>query len=136
VAPNVGQVSAPLSSGRADSAPPRIVAPAENPRIAVTAIVNAYARAIGTRSVDQLKRVYPAMTPAQQSAWESFFQSVRSMNADLQIDTFSAAADTAVAQVSGAYVFVTRAGRSERQPASFTASFARDGERWRLQRVR
>jgi serine/threonine-protein kinase len=132
----VGPVSAPLSSGRADSGRPRVVVPPEDPRAAVTAIINAYARAITTRRVDQLKRVYPAMTPAQQDAWESFFRSVRSMSAELQIDTFSAAADTAVAQISGAYMFVTRAGRSDRQPASFTASFARDGERWRLQRVR
>ena len=133
---SVGQVSAPPVSARIDSAAPRVVAPPENPRAAVTTIVNAYAEAIATRSVAQVKRVYPAMTPAQQSAWESFFQSVRSMTADLEIDTFSSGADTAVAQITGAYVFVTRAGRSERQAASFVASFARDGDRWRLQTVR
>ena len=135
-ASSVGQASPPLSSGRVDSGPPRVVAPPENPRTAVAAIVSAYARAIATRSVDQLKRVYPAMTPGQQSAWESFFQSVRSINADLQIDAFSTASDTALAQISGAYVFVTRAGRSERQPASFTAAFSRDGDRWRLQTIK
>jgi hypothetical protein len=134
--PVVGQLSAPLSSVRADSTPPRVVTPPPNPRTAATAIVDAYARAIATRSVEQLKRVYPGMTPSQQSAWESFFSSVRAMTASLQIDSFSAGADTAVARVTGAYEFVTRAGRNEHQPASFTASFARDGERWRLVTVR
>jgi serine/threonine-protein kinase len=133
---SVGQVSAPAASERSDSTPPRVVVPPERPRDAVTTIVNAYAQAIASRSVTQLKRVYPAMTPAQQSAWESFFQSVRSMTADLQIDTFTSGADSAVARITGAYVFVTRAGRSERQPASFIASFARDGDRWKLQTVR
>lgn len=134
--PAVGQVSTPLSSVRADSTPPRIAAPPENPRSAAAAVVTAYARAIATRDLEQLKRVYPGMTASQQSAWEAFFSSVRSMTANLQIDSFSTGADTAVARVTGAYEFVTRAGRSERQPASFQAVFQRDGARWRLQTVR
>ena len=43
---------------------------------------------------------------------------------------------TATARMSGAYEFVTRAGRTERQPASFEATFVKDGDRWVLQRVR
>jgi hypothetical protein len=134
--PEVGQAAAPLSSVRVDSAPPRVVVPTENPRTAAAAIVDAYARAIATRDVDQLKRVYPAMSASQESAWQSFFSSVRSMTANLQIDSFSTEADSAVARVTGAYEFVTRSGRSERQPASFQATFQKDGERWRLLTVR
>jgi hypothetical protein len=110
--------------------------PPENPRTAVTTIVNAYARAIGARDLAALKRVYPGMTTSQESAWQSFFSSVRSMTVSLEIDSFSIAGDSAVARVTGAYEFVTRAGRNERQPASFAASFQKDGERWRLQTVR
>jgi len=132
----VGQVSAPLSSARTDTLPARVVTPAENPRTTATAIVNAYARAIAARDVDQLKRVYPGMTASQQSAWMSFFSSVRTMTANLQIDSFSTDADSAVAQITGAYEYVTRAGRNARQPASFQATFHKDGERWRLQTVR
>jgi len=132
----VGQVSAPLSSARTDTLPPRVATPAENPRTAATAIVNAYARAIAARDVDQLKRVYPGMTASQQSAWVSFFSSVRTMTANLQIDSFTASADSAVAQITGAYEYVSRAGRNARQPAAFQATFHKDGERWRLQTVR
>ena len=129
-------VGAPLSSVRVDSAPPRVIAPRESPRVAVTSIVNAYARAIASRNVAELKRIYPGMSAAQQSAWDSFFGSVRSMTANLDIATFDASDTTAVARVTGVYEFVTRAGRSERQPASFEATFAREGERWRMQTVR
>lgn len=76
------------------------------------------------------------MTPSQQSAWVSFFSSVRTMTASLQIDSFSTGADSAVAQITGAYEYVTRTGRNARQPASFQATFQKDGERWRLQTVR
>ncbi|MGH7638206.1 MAG: protein kinase domain-containing protein [Gemmatimonadaceae bacterium] len=129
-------VGAPLSSGRPDSAPPRVTTPRESPRVAVTNIVSAYARAIASRNVAELRRIYAGMTAAQQSAWESFFGSVRSMTASLDIATFEAGDTTAVARVTGVYEFVTRAGRSERQPASFEATFAREGERWRMQTVR
>lgn len=134
--PRAAQVSAPLSSARPESLPPRVVVPVENPRTAATAIVNAYASAIAARDVDQLKRVYPGMTASQQSAWVSFFSSVRTMTANLQVETFSTSADSAVAHITGAYEYVTRAGRNARQPASFHATFQRDGERWRLLTVR
>ena len=127
---------APLASARVDSSPPRVATPRESPRVAVTNVVSAYARAIASRNVIELKRIYPGMTPAQQSAWESFFASVRSMTASLEIAAFAASDSTAVAQVTGVYEFVTRAGRSERQPASFEATFTREGERWRMQTVR
>ena len=102
----------------------------------MTSLVKAYAGAIASRNVAELKRIYPGMTAAQQSAWESFFASVRSMTANLEIATFDAADSTAVARITGVYEFVTRAGRPERQPASFEATFTRDGDRWRMQTVR
>lgn len=127
---------APPASARTDSSPPRVATPRESPRVAVTNVVNAYARAIASRNVAELRRIYAGMTPAQQSAWESFFTSVRSMTASLEIAAFDASDSTAVAQVTGVYEFVTRAGRSERQPASFEATFTREGDRWRMQTVR
>ena len=99
-------------------------------------VVRSYARAIGTRSVAEVRRVYPDMTPAQQSAWESFFSSVRSMTATFDIASLDVNGASAIARMTGSYEFVTRAGRNERQPASFEATFTRDGDRWRLQQVR
>ena len=126
---------APPASVRLDSAPP-VAAPAPDPRIAITTVVRSYARAIGTRDVAEVRRVYPEMTSAQQSAWESFFGSVRSMTANFDVSSLDVSGSSAVAKMTGSYEFVTRAGRNERQPASFEATFVRDGDRWRLQQVR
>lgn len=109
---------------------------AENPRPAIASVVEAYAKAIGTRQVAEVRRVYVGMTPQQQSQWETFFSSVRSINATLDISSLEFSVNSAVARLVGAYEYVTRAGRSERQPASFQATFQRDGERWVLQSVR
>ena len=122
-------------SVRLDSSTP-VAASAPDQRIAITTVVRSYARAIGTREVAEVRRVYPGMTPAQQSAWESFFGSVRSMTANFDISSLDVTGPSAVAKMTGSYEFVTRAGRAERQPASFEATFVRDGDRWRLQQVR
>jgi len=125
----------PVAEVRADTQPTP-PPPAPDPRIAITSVVRSYARAIGTRNVAEVRKVYPAMTAAQQSAWESFFSSVRTMSATFDISTLDVTGGTAIAKMTGAYEFVTRAGRSERQPASFEATFVRDGDRWRLEQVR
>lgn len=114
------------------TAPPVVV----NPRPAIVSIVEAYAKAIGTREVAEVRRVYPGMTPQQQSQWEAFFSSVRSISANLDISSLEYSGSSAVARLTGAYEFITRAGRSERQPAAFQATFQRDGDRWTLQSVR
>jgi serine/threonine protein kinase len=108
----------------------------ENPRPAISSIIEAYERAIGTRQVAEVKRVYVGMTPQQQSSWEGFFSSIRSITANLAITSLEVNGATAVARLTGAYEYVTRAGRSERQPASFQATFQREGDRWTLQSVR
>jgi predicted Ser/Thr protein kinase len=108
----------------------------DNPRPAITAVVGEYARAIGTRQVAEIRRVYAEMTPQQQSAWESFFSSVRSMTATFDITSLDVSGATAVARLAGVYEYVTRTGRSDRQPVSVEATLQREGERWRLLTVR
>jgi serine/threonine protein kinase len=116
--------------------PPASPAVPDNPRPAITAIVNDYARAIGTRQVAEIRRIYAGMTTLQQSQWESFFGAVRSIQAALDIASLSVDGNTAVARVTGGYEFISRTGRAERQPASFEATFERDGDRWVMRRVR
>lgn len=99
-------------------------------------MIAAYGRAIGTRDVGEVRRVYVGMTPQQQSQWESFFTSVRSMSATFQVASLDVSGSTAVAHLTGVYEYVTRAGRTERQPVTFEATLQREGDRWKLQAVR
>jgi hypothetical protein len=76
------------------------------------------------------------MTPEQQSGWESFFTSVRSMNATFDIASLDLSGNSAVAQLTGVYDYVTKSGRQERQPVSLQATLQLVGDRWTLQAVR
>jgi hypothetical protein len=126
-------VTAPAETTRPAAPTP---AEPENPRPAIASVVSNYARAIGTRQVDEIRRVYAEMTQPQQSAWETFFSSVRTMTAAFDISSIDVRGNTAVARLSGVYEYVTRTGRSERRVVSLEATLVRDGERWRLQTIR
>jgi serine/threonine-protein kinase len=153
--PTTGQTAGATSQGatsQAVSQPPTVVPPPvapaettrrpvapsapENPRPAIATAVGAYARAIGTREVTEVRRVYTDMTPAQQEAWESFFSSVRSMTATFDIASLNIDGATAVAHLTGVYQYVTRTGRAERQPVSLNATLVREGESWRIRSIR
>jgi serine/threonine-protein kinase len=126
-----GNTTAPVSAPQ----PVQTKAPEPDQRPAINAVVSAYARAIGTREVSEVRRVYPGMTKDQESAWNSFFSSVRSMVATFEIASLDVSGSTAVARLNGVYEYVSRAGRTQRQPVSLEATLQRDGERWRLQTV-
>ncbi len=144
-----GSVSVPsggaTTAATVPSAPPpapvpqlKPVEPPENPRPAISAVIAAYARAIGTREISEVRRVYSAMTPQQESAWNSFFGSVRSMVATFEIASLDVNGATAMVRLTGLYEYVSRAGRTTRQPVSVEATLQRESgsERWRLQSVR
>jgi predicted Ser/Thr protein kinase len=139
--PPVQQVQAPVvvpppPAPVARDTTPTVVSPPVDHRPAINAIVESYARSIATRNVADVKRIYVGMTPQQQSAWESFFSSIRSITATLELSSLQITGNNAVGRLSGAYQFVSRAGRTETQPANFQATFAREGERWTLQSIR
>jgi serine/threonine-protein kinase len=129
-------VPPPAAAPAETTRPPAAPTAPENPRPAIAGIVGAYARAIGTREVAEVRRVYPDMTPAQQEAWESFFSSVRSMTATFDIASLNVDGATAVAHLTGVYEYVTRTGRSERQAVSLNATLVREGEGWRIRSIR
>jgi serine/threonine protein kinase len=129
-------VQAPTPAPVARDTTPTVVQPPVDHRPAIHSILESYARSIATRNVSEVKRIYVGMTPQQQSAWESFFSSVRTITATLDLSALQITGNTAVGRLSGAYQYVTRTGRTETQPASFQATFQREGERWTLQSIR
>ncbi|MGH7677633.1 MAG: protein kinase domain-containing protein, partial [Gemmatimonadaceae bacterium] len=74
--PTVRDTAAPPVTTQAPTAAPQAAPTPVDHRPAIAALVQAYARSIGTRNVAEVRRVYVGMTPQQQSAWESFFGSV------------------------------------------------------------
>jgi serine/threonine protein kinase len=110
---------------------------AVDPRPEIRSVVAEYAGAIESKSLDGLRRLYPAMTGVQQRGWEQFFQLVRDVQARLSVGQLDVSSDTAGAQITGTYTYLnTSTGRTESQPVSFHASFANEGGRWRISQVR
>ncbi len=108
-----------------------------DPRPIIRNVVSRYAAAIQSRSVSDLKRVYPGMTSIQQRGWEQFFQLVRNVKAELSITQLDLSSRTAETQVAGTYTYLnTSTGRMEHQPVAFHAAFRLDGGHWRMIQVR
>ena len=117
-------------------APPKQEAPPPTPAAPSTAgiasTVEAYARAIESRDIGTLRRVYPGLTSEQQRNFEQFFKIARSINVTLRLANVESSGSSADGRVEGNYEFVTNEGRTERQSVAWTVTFRHDGNAWRL----
>ena len=119
------------------AAPPPAARPPADPRREIERVVADYAQALESRDLDQVRRVYPGLTAAQQQGWRDFFESVRGLKARLAITALTIAGDTADVSVGGAYEYENvTTGRSERRPVTFRAILVADAAGWRLRVVR
>ena len=116
--------------------PPQPSRPVD-PKPEIRGLITQYAGAVESQSLGDLKRVYPGMTPLQQRGWEQFFQLVRDVKAQLDVDRLDVTDSKAEAQVSGTYTYLnTSTQRSERQPVSFHALLRRESGRWSIVDIR
>jgi serine/threonine-protein kinase len=131
-APTPTQATASVQPPVAAPTPP----PTSNPTADIRVAVAAYARAIESRDVNAVRRAYPDITADQASGFEQFFGTIRSLRANFSAGAIDVSSSTAEAKLTGEYDYVTNAGKSERQPVSFQATFRRDGGVWKLASVR
>ena len=117
-------------------APPATPPQPADPRPEIEQLLASYARAIESRSIAEIRRVYPGMTANQQQGWEQFFPSVRNLRARLAIARLDVNDNSADFSVTGTYEYEGGSGRTERQPASFRAIAVLEGGVWRLRSVR
>ena len=110
--------------------------PRPAPREEIATTVAAYARAIESRDIGAVRRVYPGITSDQARGFEQFFQSARNINVTFRVTGVETNGNSADARLVGTYAYVTSEGKTERQPVSFSASLKYDGGTWRLTSVR
>jgi serine/threonine protein kinase len=128
-------VSKPAAPPPAQESAPPVAAPPTAADIAPA--VEAFARAIESKDIGAIRRVYPGLTGDQQRRFEQFFEGARTINASFRVTNISASsASAADAQLAGVYEFVTVAGKTERQPVSFAVSLRQEGRTWRLTSMR
>jgi len=127
------KVNPPVPS--APNPAPATTSPA-NAATEIGTVIEAYARAIESRDMGQLRRVYTTITSDQASAFSDFFSSTRALRAVLAVRNVQLDGNKATAHVEGTYEFTTTAGRVQQQPVTFQAEFRHDGGSWRLVNVR
>jgi hypothetical protein len=115
---------------------PAVVAPGPATSSDIAPVVEAYARAIESKDVGAVRRVYPGLTGDQQRGFEQFFQSARDINVTFRVTKVEGTASSAEARLVGTYQYVNSEGKSESQPVSFAATLHREGGAWRLVAVR
>jgi hypothetical protein len=116
--------------------PPTAAPPRENVAEQVNAAIAAYARALESLDVAQLRRVYPAISGDQRKAWGDFFGSIRALKATLAVGTLQIDGANAEAQVTGSIDYETSNGSNARRPVNFVATFRRDHGSWILAAIR
>ena len=99
-------------------------------------MIDAYARAIESRSMDELRRAYPAITADQARAFSDFFGSTRTLRATLAVKNLRVDGANATATVAGVYEYTATNGRTQQQAVNFQTELRRDGSVWKLTAVR
>ena len=119
------------------AAPPPVTHPPADPRVEIKALIGDYARALESRDLAEIRRVYPGLTSAEQATFAQFFESVSDLKAGLTIDRLIIAGSSADALVSGVYEYRdTRTGRGRRDTTSFRATLVQDSTGWHLTAIR
>jgi len=113
--------------------PPAVPQPPADPAPDIRNIVAAYGSAIESQNVDNIRRIYPGMTAAQQRQWEQFFQTVRDVKVQLSVSGLDVANGAAEAQMTGTYTYLNSSTReTERRPIAFHVSLRREPAGWRI----
>src|SRR5258705_500179 len=116
------------------AAPPPVAA---DPRPDIEKVIADYAGALESRDIEQVRHAYPGLTGAQQGSWQTFFDRVRNLKANLAIANLNIAGASADATVSGVYEYDNAStGRAERRTVTFRVTLARDANGWRISAVR
>ena len=101
----------------------------------MAAVIAAYARALETLDLNELRHVYPAMSAQQRNAFGDFFRSIRTLKATLSVAGLQVDGGSAEAQVTGSFDYVTTSGSTEQRNVRFVATLRRDKGAWGLAAV-
>jgi len=95
-------------------------------------VVDAYARAIESKDMAAVRRIYPNITASQARGLLDFFQRAKNLNVTFRIEDLSSTASSAEATLAGRYEYVNPDNENKHENVSVAATFQRDGNAWRL----
>jgi uncharacterized protein YjdB/ketosteroid isomerase-like protein len=100
-------------------------------RAAIERFVAAYARALESRDVEQVRAVYPEMTSQRSQQLSDALRDMNQLQVATVIDSLQEQGATAIATVSATYRF-RGGGRPQVLPVPLTFTFARTPTSWRV----
>jgi serine/threonine-protein kinase len=121
---------------RPEAAAARAEEPAPPQEGLVREAVNRYVAALEARSIEDLKRIWPAMTAAQQRAMHSEFANARTIRVGLVEPQIQIAADTAKVTALRRYELLTSDGRRLQTDTRTTILLRRSGGSWLIEDIR
>lgn len=118
-------------------APPAAPQPPADPTPDIRAVIAAFGSAVESQNIDNIRRVYPSLTPTQQRSWQQFFQTVRDVKAQLNVANLDVSNGAAEAQVTGLYTYLNNSTRQmEKLPVAFHMSLKKESGGWRIIQMR
>jgi serine/threonine protein kinase len=129
--------AAEAEAARTAAANPTPAAPApaapDEATVAIQGVVAAYARALESRDVGQVRRVYPGLTLRQEEGMRRLFRRAQDLRVTLQVGDLRRQGDTAEGRVTGQYTFTSPTTHVlEHSPVFHRVAFRRDGATWVL----
>ena len=110
--------------------------PPPSPTEQITELLDRYAAALESRSLDALKRIWPGLSGAQESAMRYEFQNARLIEAEVVSPQISLRGETATVTFTRRYRNVTVDGQDLRRDSSATMTVRRAGSVWVIDQLR
>jgi hypothetical protein len=89
--------------------------PTVDPRPAIEQVVERFRSAFAQRDLAAMRRVFPAMTSAQENAWRDFFTSARELTVVYRSATIDVSGTTATVSIDGHFEYRLDRGGTEMQ---------------------
>ena len=130
------QQAAPQQPASPQTAPAEPAPPAPLPASGVIEVLNRYRAALENRSLDALKRVWPGLSGAQESALRSDFQNAARIEVDIMSPQIAINGTNATATFIRGYQVHTKDGQRLRTETRTTMSLQRSGNVWVIEHIR
>jgi hypothetical protein len=110
--------------------------PPPNHRAEIEGVVRRLARAIESRSVDNLSNVHTGLSDADRRSWTEFFDAVRTLDVTLTVNQVQVTGNTASALLGATYEFDRDDGSRGQHADSLRVTFAKGTGGWRLTSIK
>jgi len=99
--------------------------------------VDAYVRALESRQISELRRVYPAMSPEQEQQLSGALRAMEQLDVTMDVRSLDIRGTSATAMVSGTYDFYSRdSRRRERLPVNVQMTLEQGASGWLIRQIR